>query len=124
MNKSQKYCFSLKPYFYLPLIIFALTTEVHGLDKPEDYLNLAFMAGSSNQCGVSREESIAALKKIEFVLSCKAKTGEIKQESLNKFLKLANNQYNKGKENPPNYPANVCESVSYLIRELNKISKC
>jgi len=124
MNKNHKYYFSLKPYFYLTLMIFALTTEVHGLDKPEDFLSLAFMAGSSNQCGVSREESKAALKKIEFVLSCKAGTGEIKKESLNAYLEMANNQYKKGKENPPKYPSDLCESVSYLVRSLNKISKC
>ena len=124
MNKNHKYSFSLKPYFYLPLMIFTLTTEVHGLDKPEDYIKFAFIVGSSNQCGVSREESKAALKNIEFVLSCKAETGEIKQESLNTYLEMANNQYKKGKENPPKYPSDICESVSYLVRSLNKISKC
>jgi len=109
---------------FLCSIIFAVSTNADGPKKPEDFVQLAFIAGSGTQCGLSIEESNEALKKINFILNCKVNNGIISKASLNSYLISAEYQFKKGRDNPPHYPPEMCKSLIYMVRSLNKITAC
>jgi hypothetical protein len=110
--------------FFFSLSVSAITNPAYGLSKPENYVQLAFAAGSGKNCGLSVEESNKALSKIDFALKCEFKNGTLSESSLNSYLIGAERQFKKGRENPPTYPANVCKSILHLVRSLNKTNAC
>ena len=117
----QTYAITL---FFVFLSMIQISSSAQTLEKAEDYIKIAFAAGAGSQCGLSTEESNKALKKIDFVLTCKFKDSTLSKDDVTRYLIMADSEFKKGRDNPPAFPLTVCKSISTLVRQVNKISAC